>query len=106
MANDHSVPAPKAGGVPSWLLKLVMGLGLLADLGLIVLLLGVVEAVLKGMETSVGRYAVIAWAIALAISILAPLYGLKKWRAGQRGAALAGVWLPILGLLAGAVFAI
>ncbi|MGQ3674316.1 hypothetical protein ACT6QH_02280 [Xanthobacter sp. TB0139] len=105
MASDHSVSTTK-GSAPSWLLKGLLGLGLLVDGLLVLLLLGVVETVLKGMETSVGLYAVFAWAMALAISILAPLYGFRKWRSGQRGAALAGVWLPILGLLAGAVFAI
>lgn len=105
MNKEHSAPSQGARGAFGWLLALLMGAGFLADLALIVLLLGVGGPVIEG-NSSAETGTITAWAIALAVSIIAPIFGLRQWKRGRKDLAIAGVWLPILGLLAGAVFAI
>ncbi len=104
MTEDHSASSQGARSVIGWPLIILMGIGFFADLALIVLLLGVGGPVIEG-TASVETGAIIAWAIALAISIFAPVFSLRQWKRGRRDLAIAGVWLPILGLIAGAVFA-
>ncbi len=103
MTKEQTASSQGKRGAVYWLVLILMGVGFVADLALIVLLLGVGGAVFEG-TSGAAPGTVAAWGIALAVSVLAPIFGLRQWRRGRRDLALSGVWLPVLGLMAGALF--
>ncbi|MEP9353162.1 hypothetical protein ABLE93_06130 [Xanthobacter sp. KR7-65] len=79
-----------------------MGLGLVADAGLVILLIAISGFVFGGPEGARGEAsAVMGWGSTLAVCILSPALAIWMWRRGRRDLALAMVWLPILALFVG-----
>lgn len=103
MTKEQIASVQGTRGTAYWLVLVLVGVGFVADLALVVLLLGVGGAVFEGTSAAAPG-TVAAWAMALAVSVLAPIFGLRQWRRGRRDLALAGVWLPVLGLVAGVLF--
>ncbi len=84
--------------------KALIGFGLLADAGLVALLIAVSGFIFEGPEGARGEIsAVLGWSTALLVCILSPALGLYAWRKGRQGLASALTWLPpaaaLLGLL-------
>jgi hypothetical protein len=94
--NTVSTPTQPA----SWALKAAVILGLIADAGLVVLLLVVSGFVFNGPAGADGA-AIAGWGMTLAVCILSPLLAWPMWRRGRRDLALAMIWLPVLALLIG-----
>ncbi|MDQ0504371.1 hypothetical protein [Xanthobacter agilis] len=98
--TENTVSAPTQPA--SWALKAAVILGLIADAGLVVLLLVVSGFVFNGPAGADGAGAAIAgWGMTLAVCILSPLLAWPMWRRGRRDLALAMIWLPVLALLIG-----
>ncbi|MEP9351178.1 hypothetical protein [Xanthobacter sp. KR7-225] len=96
----------EASPAPTLALKVAIVLGLLADAGLVVLLIAISGFVFGGPEGARGEASAVAgWGMSLAVCLLSPLFGLLMWRRGRRDLALAMVWLPPLAILVGAVVA-
>lgn len=91
-------PAPLA-------LKLLAGLGLLANAGLAILLIAISGFVFGGPEGARGEASAVAgWGSTLAICVLSPALGLWMWRRRRWDLALAMIWLPLLAFLLGVIF--
>lgn len=91
-------PAPLA-------LKLLVGLGLLADAGLAILLIAISGFVFGGPEGARGEASAVAgWSATLAICVLSPALGLWMWRRGRRDLALSMIWLPAIAVLLGLIY--
>ena len=83
-------------------MKVAVTLGLLADAGLVVLLLALAGVVFGAGQGAGGEGSVIlGWSLTLAVCVIAPLLALPMWRRGRRDIALATIWLPVIALLLG-----
>lgn len=93
---------PPAGEPASWVSRLALVLGLLADAGLATLLIAISGFVFGGPEGARGETsAVVSWGLSLAVTVLAPAIALWLWRHGRRDIAVAAAWLPPLALMVG-----
>ncbi|MFG1417522.1 hypothetical protein V5F38_08275 [Xanthobacter sp. V0B-10] len=83
-------------------MKVAVTLGLLADAGLVVLLLALAGVVFGAGQGGGGEgSAILGWSLTLAVCVIAPLLALPMWRRGRRDIALATIWLPVIALLLG-----
>lgn len=91
-----AIPAPTRA------LQAAIALGLIADAGLVILLLAISGFVFGGPEGANGELsAVIGWSLTLAVCVISPLIGLVMWRRQRWDLALAITWLPGVALLVG-----
>ncbi len=96
------LPPPQAAG---WGLKVAMAFGLLADAGVVILLIAISGFVFGGPEGARGEiHAVMGWAGAVATFVVPPALGLWFWRRGRPDVGVALAWLPPLAALAALAF--
>lgn len=82
-----------------------MAFALLADAGVVILLIAISGFVFGGPEGARGEiHAVMEWAGAVAAFVIPPALGLWFWRRGRPDVGLAFAWLPPLAALAASAF--